>query len=310
MLTRGNMDGLYVIVVTPFDENFRLDQEGYRYNVAKLVQMGVDGIITTGTNGEFFVVNEEELRTITRITVEECSGSQTKVIVGASAVNTEDSIRRTRIATEEGAEGVMNVVPFYQTLSKAEAYEYFRDLAEACPDTGIIIYNNPGTTKLLLNDDDFVEIQKVPTVAGTKMIGADMNLYLNCLHRTEIPHFPLEQLWGVSHMVGGNGVMASFIYAFPAFMQRWWKAIREGDVAANLKHQHQCNQILREAIVPLFGEGLNDTSLTKATVNAAGFFKAGPPRPPSEAATQDRIDRLRGTFEEEFPHFLEEAITI
>jgi dihydrodipicolinate synthase/N-acetylneuraminate lyase len=113
MLTRENMDGLYVLVVTPFDDRFRLDTEGFRYNIRKLVRMGVDGIITTGTNGEFFVVNDEELRTISRITVEECQGTRTKVVVGASAVNTEVSIRRSRIAMEEGAEGVMNVVPFY-----------------------------------------------------------------------------------------------------------------------------------------------------------------------------------------------------
>jgi hydratase-aldolase len=308
MLTRQNMDGLYVLVVTPFDDRFHLDTEGFRYNIRKLVRMGVDGIITTGTNGEFFVVNDEELRTISRITVEECQGTRTKVVVGASAVNTEESIRRSRIAMEEGAEGVMNVVPFYQTLTKAEACQYFRDLAEACPGLGIIVYNNPGTTKLLLNDSDFVELQKIPTVAGVKMIGADMNLYFNCLRRTEIPHFPLEQLWSVSHLVGGNGVMASFVYAFPAFMQRWWKAIRGGDVAQAMAYQHQSNEILQEAIIPLAGEGYNDTSLTKATVNAAGFFKAGPPRPPSEAAPAERIERLRATLEEKFAHFLEDEI--
>jgi dihydrodipicolinate synthase/N-acetylneuraminate lyase len=102
--------------------------------------------------------------------------------------------------------------------------------------------------------------------------------------------------------------MASFVYAFPAFMQRWWKAIRGGDVAQAMAYQHQSNEILQEAIIPLAGEGYNDTSLTKATVNAAGFFKAGPPRPPSEAAPAERIERLRATLEEKFAHFLEDEI--
>ena len=308
MLTRENMKGIYVLVVTPFDAEFRLDEDGYRENIRKLVQLNVDGIITSGTNGEFFVLNDDELRQISRITVSECAGSQTKTVVGASAVNTEESIRRTRIATEEGADGVMNVIPFYQTLSKAEALQYFHDLAEACPDIGIIAYNNPGTTKVLLNDDDFVKMEKIPTFCGSKMIGSDVSLYLNCIRRTKVGHFPLEQLWGISHAVGGTGVMASFVYAFPSFMMKWWRAIKGGDLQAAIAMQHQCSEILQEAIIPLAFEGFNDTSLTKATVDAAGSFKAGTPRPPTEAVPAARIQKLRETFEEKFPQFLAEEV--
>ena len=307
MLTRENMDGLYVLVITPFDDSLRLDEEGYRENVRKLVALGVDGIISTGTNGEFFVVTDDELRRIARITREEC-GDRAHAIVGASAVNTEESIRRSRIALEEGADGVMNVIPFYQTLSKNEVYMYFADLAAACPGLGIIIYNNPGTTKVLLDDADFVRLQQIPTIAGSKMIGADVGLYLNCLRRTSIRHFPLEQLWGISHVVGGNGIMASFIYTFPDFMMKWWSAIRSGDHAGAISMQQECNRILQEAILPLYYEGFNDTALTKATVEASGMFKAGPPRHPTLAVPKERIAKLRDTLKRDFPHFLAQAV--
>jgi 4-hydroxy-tetrahydrodipicolinate synthase len=306
MLTRENMDGLYVVVATPFDDAFNFDEEGYRENVRKLVALGVQGIITTGTNGEFFVVTDDELRRIARITREEC-GHRSQAIVGASAVNTEESIRRSRIALEEGVDGVMNVIPFYQTLSKDEVYAYFEDLAEACSGLGIIIYNNPSTTKVLLDDGDFVRLQEIQAVAGTKMIGADVGLYLNCLRRTSIRHFPLEQLWGISHIVGGNGIMASFVYTFPDFMMKWWRAIRDGDHAGAVAMQHECNRILQQAILPLYYEGFNDTALTKATVEASGMFKAGPPRRPTLAVPKERIARLRDTLEREFPHFLAQA---
>jgi len=306
MLTRENMDGLYVLVVTSFDAQFRLDEEGYRENVRELVELGIDGVITTGTNGEFFVVSDDELRRIARITRQEC-GDRARAIIGASAVNTDESIRRSRIALEEGADGVMNVVPLYQTLSKQEVYRYFEDLAAACPGLGLIAYNNPGTTKVLLDDSDFVRLEEIATVAGSKMIGADLSLYLNCLRRTAIRHFPLEQLWGISHAVGGNGVMASFVYAFPAFMMKWWRAIRGGDLATALSLQHDCNRILQDAILPLYHEGFNDTSLTKATVDAVGIFKAGPPRRPTRAVPPERIRRLRATLEKNFAHFLPQS---
>jgi hypothetical protein len=69
--------------------------------------------------------------------------------------------------------------------------------------------------------------------------------------------------------------------------------------------QHECNRILQEAVLPLAAEGYNDTALTKATVDAAGFFKAGPPRRPSLAVPKERIEKLRETFERNFAPFLE-----
>lgn len=51
MLTRQNMKGLYVLVVTPFQDNFELDEGAFRSNVRELVRRGVDGIIANGTTG-------------------------------------------------------------------------------------------------------------------------------------------------------------------------------------------------------------------------------------------------------------------
>jgi 4-hydroxy-tetrahydrodipicolinate synthase len=278
MLTRASMKGLYVLTITPFDPNGKLDEDAYRENIRNLLDRGVDGIVTSGTNGEFHTTTDDERNTIARIVVEETRGRAVAVI-GASGVNTAESIARSQAALDAGADAVMNVVPFYHILSKAEVYQYFEDLSRACPRLGIIIYNNPITTQVRLDDTDFVRLQEIPNVCGVKMIGADVWLYLNCLRRTRIKHFPLEQLWGMSHQLGGNGVMASFIYAFPSYMMRWWKAISAGDFQTALKMQHEVNALLQDAILPLIlGEGYNEIAATKAVVDAAGFLKAGAPR--------------------------------
>ena len=159
---------------------------------------------------------------------------------------------------------------------------------------------------MLLNDDDLVRIQQVPNVCGTKMIGADLSLYMNCLRKTEIPHLPLENLWGISHIVGGNGVMASFLYAFPGFMMRWWKAISERHDSAALSMQHDCNRLLQALVLPIIiTEGYNEIAATKAVVDAAGFLRAGPPRRPFRAVPAERIRKLRQDIRAQFPEFLE-----
>ena len=67
MLTRETMRGLYVLTITPFDAQDRLDEEAYRENVRLLLSLGIDGIITTGTNGEFHTTTDEERARISRI---------------------------------------------------------------------------------------------------------------------------------------------------------------------------------------------------------------------------------------------------
>jgi len=305
MLTRETMMGLYVLLITPFDHSGKLDEEAYRQNVRELISLGVNGIVTSGTNGEFHTTTDNERNRIARLVVEETHGNAISVI-GASGVNTAESIARSRAAQDAGADAVMNVIPFYHILSRTEVYQYFEDLSAACPRVGIIIYNNPITTQVRLDDNDFVRLQQIPNLCGTKMIGADMSLYLNCLRRTNISHFPLEQLWGMSSQVGGTGVMASFIYAFPAYMMRWWKAISEGEFTTALTMQHEINRLLQEAIVPMIAiEGFNEIAVTKAVVDAAGFLKAGPPRKPFSAVPEERIVRLRATLEQTFPQFLQ-----
>src|SRR5688572_17194081 len=142
MLTRETMKGLYVLTITPFDAQGKLDDDAYRENVRTLLDVGVNGIVTSGTNGEFHTTTDEERTRIARIVVEEARGKAVAV-VGASGVNTAESIARTRAALDAGADAVMNVLPFYLAVSKAEAYAYFEDLHAACPGIGVISYNNP-----------------------------------------------------------------------------------------------------------------------------------------------------------------------
>src|SRR5438477_4261560 len=107
MLTRETMKGLYVLTITPFDSDGKLDEDAYRENVRKLLAVGVDGIVTSGTNGEFHTTSDEERVRIARIVVEETRG-KAAAIIGASGVNTAESIARTRAARDTGADAVMN----------------------------------------------------------------------------------------------------------------------------------------------------------------------------------------------------------
>jgi len=81
------MQGLYVLTVTPFAPNGDLDEEALHENLRTLVSLGVDGIIISGTNGEFHTTTDEERTRMIRILVDETRG-KTVAVAGCSGVNT------------------------------------------------------------------------------------------------------------------------------------------------------------------------------------------------------------------------------
>ena len=44
-----NFEGTYVAMVTPFDKNKEIDEEGFRSNINYLIDQGVNGLVGAGT---------------------------------------------------------------------------------------------------------------------------------------------------------------------------------------------------------------------------------------------------------------------
>ena len=61
---KENIKGIFVILATPFQENYELDLIGLRQNIDYCVKSGIHGIVIGGTVGEFFALTREERFTL------------------------------------------------------------------------------------------------------------------------------------------------------------------------------------------------------------------------------------------------------
>ena len=86
-------------------------------------------------------------------------------VVGCSGLNTDRSIMKTKFAEDCGVDAAMNVIPFYTKITRDECIKFWNDLAKACSNIGLIVYNNPETTKFLVDAEILREIAKIPSVA-------------------------------------------------------------------------------------------------------------------------------------------------
>ena len=108
--------GVYTALVTPFSKG-KLDETALKKLIEFQVKGGVDGIVPVGTTGESPTVDFEEHVRIIELSVYYAKG-RCKIIAGSGANSTEEAVYLTKSAEYAGADGSLQVCPYYNSLRK------------------------------------------------------------------------------------------------------------------------------------------------------------------------------------------------
>ena len=99
------MRGVYPILVTPFDEEYQIDEDSLRNLVEFNLAAGVHGLgIALGS--EIFKFSESEREQLTQIVVDQVSG-RVPVVVNSGASGTDLALHYSRMAEANGADAIM-----------------------------------------------------------------------------------------------------------------------------------------------------------------------------------------------------------
>ncbi|MFN7139868.1 MAG: dihydrodipicolinate synthase family protein, partial [Limisphaerales bacterium] len=121
--------GTYTAIVTPFSGG-KLDESALEKLIKMQVKAGVDGIVPVGTTGESPTVNFEEHVKIIELAVK-CAAGKIKVMAGTGGNSTEEAIWLTQQAEKVGADGSLQVAPYYNKPTQEGVYQHFRAIAQA-----------------------------------------------------------------------------------------------------------------------------------------------------------------------------------
>ncbi len=139
-----NLGRVITAMVTPLDDNLKVDLGKTRKIARYLVENGSDGIVVTGTTGESPTMSKEEKISLFE-TVKDEVGKNITVIAGAGSNNTQESILLSKAAQKAGVDCIMLVVPYYNKPSQEGLYQHFSTIAKEV-DLPIMLYNVPGRT--------------------------------------------------------------------------------------------------------------------------------------------------------------------
>ena len=139
------MRGCATALVTPFKSDGAIDENRLRALVDRQITGGVRLLVPCGTTGESATMTEAEDQRVIAITVEVARG-RARVIAGAGSNSTTAAIEYSQRARDLGADAVLQVAPWYNKPTQEGLYAHFRAVAEAIPETPIMLYNVPGRT--------------------------------------------------------------------------------------------------------------------------------------------------------------------
>ena len=149
-------------MITPFNEDFSIDEEKYRGFIKFQIENGCQ-LLTMGTTGESATLSHEEHHQAMDITVDEAkkSGKDPFVLAGAGSNSTKEAISLAQYAEKVGADGLLIVVPYYNKPVQHSLIDHFSLIADSVS-LPIILYNVPSRTGRNL------EPETVSTLAHSK----------------------------------------------------------------------------------------------------------------------------------------------
>lgn len=231
--------GIIPAMVTPLDENHRVDEQALRKLTRFLIDGGVHGLFPVGTTGEFYGLSHEERRRVLEICLDETNGA-VPVYMGVSAITTRESIALTRAAEDAGAAAVSVLTPMFISVSQKELYEHYVAIANetALP---VLLYNNSTKTGISISADVTEKLAQIDNVVGVKDSSGDFSLTAEYIRRTRGMNFHVlagrDTLIHACLTHGGAGAIAACANVAPRLVSDIYDRYVEGDVAGSLEAQ-------------------------------------------------------------------------
>ena len=274
-----SLKGVFPALVTPFDRKTEaLDEEGFR-RLIRHVLPHVDGVVTSGTTGEFPYLSREEQRRLVEIAREEVEAyGRTPVplvIAGCGASGTPEALTLAQDAKEAGADAVLVVTPYFLHPSDKGVYQHFYDIATGV-DIPLILYNIPQVMDRYLPRRVVEDLADLPNVVGLKDSSGDLTYTMEIL---EYAGDRIDVLIGCDEIVvpalagGVTGMILASAQVYPEVWQEVLRLMDEGRVEEARALQRRVQKLSR--IFCRYGGGV----AVKAALNMMGIPVGRPRRP-------------------------------
>ena len=239
--------GVVVPMITPIDADELIDEKKIREQVDYVIDGGVTGILLYGSNGEFYVIEEDEMERGLKIVVDQAAG-RVPVYFGIGAISTKKAIRLAKMAVANGAASVSILQPMFLKPTKDELFRHFKAIADAIPETPVLLYNNPGRVGYTLAADLVAKLaHEVPNIVGMKDTSGDITQTSEFIRMNRDVNFKVfggkDTLLYASMCHGAVGGVCTAANFMPELITDVYNKYVAGDLEGSLEAQFKLNPV-------------------------------------------------------------------
>ena len=277
--------GSLVALITPMQADGSLDAKAFADFVEWQVAEGTQGIIPCGTTGESPTLTHDENERVVAFVCEKAAG-RIKIMAGTGSNSTAEAMRMTKAAKKAGANGTLQVGPYYNKPTQDGYFRHFGAIAEAC-DLPQVVYNIPGRTASNILPETIARLAEAyPTIVAVKEATGSLDQASQIAALTDLSILSGDDSLTLPLMsIGGVGVVSVVGNIVPKDMMALVRAASAGNFAEALTWHRKlfplCRDMLGVATNPipvktamkLLGRGSGELRLPMCPMDAAGEAK-------------------------------------
>ncbi|MCW2572655.1 MAG: 4-hydroxy-tetrahydrodipicolinate synthase [Frankiales bacterium] len=284
-MTTAPFGRVLTAMVTPLKPDGDVDLARAAELADRLVELGNDGLVVSGTTGEAPTTHRDEKTELLRAVVD-AVGGRAQVLAGVGSNDTAHAVMMARDAEKAGATGLLSVTPYYSKPPQAGIIAHTVSIAEST-ELPVMLYDIPGRSGVPLRHETILELARHPQITALKDAKDDLAATSRVMAECDLAIYSGTDALNLPILaIGGVGFVSVVSHIVTPQLVELVNAFFAGDVA----HAASINLSLQPVYTGLFRtQGL---ILTKAALALLGF-PVGPVRLPLVEATADEIAQLR-----------------
>lgn len=232
------LKGSMVALVTPMDEENRINYPKVAELLEWHIESGTDGLVILGTTGEASTMTFEEEKEFVAFCNDKIA-KRVPMIVGSGSNSTATAISNSQAFAELGADYLLVVTPYYNKTNNEGMIRHFESIADSVT-VPIIMYNVPSRTGCNITPEVVGKLAKHPNIIGIKEASGDMSYVMN-ISKYINENFALysgnDDVIVPLLSVGGTGVISVWANIMPKEVHDLVRLYLDGKTAESLEIQ-------------------------------------------------------------------------
>ena len=272
---RGN----WATLLLPIRADQSIDYDLLEAEIDHFAKVGVNGVYSNGSAGEFYTQTEAEFDRVNQLLAEKCERLRLPFQVGASQMSPQLSLERLRRAKAWKPSASQIILPDWFSPTLDDIHRFLDVMVRASDPVPLILYNPPHAKRNLVPAEWEAIVQRHPGVAGIKVPGGDAGWYDAMRPVLEkISVFIPGHFLATGLSLGAHGAYSNVACLSPSGAQRWYDLCRS-NALEGFELEEKIRWFLSQEVAPLVTvKRLPNAAADKALAVAGGWLPGLTPR--------------------------------